>query len=359
MNQSALCILLLCSSTALLAACSSNNDASSSSGAPADAGVGVDGDAATAPPDVELLAVADLPRVDVTQGLSGTFFDATTGTLYAIQDTGPSLVPLSPSADYRSWTPGSPIVLSGRPNPAWDGEGLAREGDTFIAVTDETVPLVERFDASGKYLDAVSTPARFAKQSPGNKGLESLSLSPSAKYLFTANEGALTTDGTLSTKSQGTLVRVLRRDLDTGADEEHAYRTEPLGPGTGGDMGVSDVTAIADGTVLVLERGYQTGYGNTVRIFRADLASSPDVSSIDALDASTPVLEKSLVVDIGALPSDGVTHPGTQPNPILDNYEALALGPTLPDGRRVVFVTSDDNASAEQVARILALAIRL
>ncbi len=36
-------------------------------------------------------------------------------------------------------------------------------------------------------------------------------------------------------------------------------------------------------------------------------------------------------------------------------YEALAVGPTLPDGRRLVFVTSDDNGSATQVARVLSL----
>jgi hypothetical protein len=35
-----------------------------------------------------------------------------------------------------------------------------------------------------------------------------------------------------------------------------------------------------------------------------------------------------------------------------------ALGPTLADGRRLVFVTSDDNAQASQVARVLVLAVR-
>ena len=53
-----------------------------------------------------------------------------------------------------------------------------------------------------------------------------------------------------------------------------------------------------------------------------------------------------------------MTHPSTQPNPILDNYEALAIGPALADGRRLLFVTSDDNASASQVARVLVLAVR-
>lgn len=43
---------------------------------------------------------------------------------------------------------------------------------------------------------------------------------------------------------------------------------------------------------------------------------------------------------------------------ITHNYEALSLGPSMPDGTRFLFVTSDDNASATQVPRILVLAIR-
>jgi hypothetical protein len=35
----------------------------------------------------------------------------------------------------------------------------------------------------------------------------------------------------------------------------------------------------------------------------------------------------------------------------------MALGPTLPDGRRVLFLVADDNSHAIQDARVLALAI--
>jgi Esterase-like activity of phytase len=347
--------------TCLLAACSS-----SEAGSPSATNVEfVDGgakDAATDSPalsGVELLAVADLPRTALTQALSATYFDESSGILFALQDTTAQIVALTPSADFRTWKVGAPLTLTARPDAAWDGEGLARTGDTLFAVTVETMPLLERFDLKGVYQGKVDLPARFASQAPGNKGLESLSITPSGKYLFVANEAALSTDGATATKTKGTLVRILRRDLASGTDEERAYRTEPLGSGTGGDMGVTDVTALADDKVLVLERGFQSGYGNTVRLFVVDLTTGSDVSQVASLDASSPVVTKTLLVDLSTLPSDGVTHPSTQPNPILDNYEALALGPTLPDGRRVVFVTSDDNASTDQVARVLALAIRL
>ena len=309
-------------------------------------------------PEATVVAVVDLPRSAITQALSGTAFDPATRTLFALQDKNARIVPLVGNETFDAFTVGTPIVLTGRTETAYDGEGLVLTDDGFIAVTNETTPTVETFSASGARSAAVTLPDRYTKQAPGNKGLESLTLSPSGKYLFTANESALSTDGMAATKTRGSRVRILRRDLVTSTDTEVAYRTEPLGAGVGGDMGVSELAALSDDVLLVLERGYQPGYGNTVRIFKVDFASGERVDAIASLTDTTPIVEKTLLVDIGALPSSGATHPSEQPNPILDNYEALALGPTLPDGRRLLFVTSDDNQSMSQVARVLVLAVR-
>lgn len=335
----------------------STNSTSSSSSSQSTSSSNVGGGGAA---PTELLAVVDLPASGLVHGLSGTVYDASTHTLLAISDIVPRLMPLAVSPDFQTITPSTPIDLTGRPGTAWDGEALVQMGSEILAVTVETAPLLERFDGSGAYLGEVDVPAHYAAQAANNKGLESLTLSPSGAFLFTINESALTTDGSAATKAQGTTVRLLRRDLAASKDEERAYRTEPLGAGTGGDMGVSDLLAVGESTLLVLERGFQSDHGNTVRLFAVDFgASSDDVSAVASLDASTPVLPKTLVLDLATLPSEGVTHPSQQPNPILDNYEALALGPDLPDGRKVVFVTSDDNGNATQVARVLVLAVRL
>lgn len=346
------------------ASCSSSSkdagttpDASSTSNGAEDA---TSHDASSSSANVELYGFTDLPRKATTQSLSGTAFDEATRTLWAIQDKTTDLVTFQANEDYTSWTQTGTIALTGMPSGPWDGEGLVRIGTDFIAVTDETTPTVGRFDATGRFLESIAMPAHFTQQSTtaGNKGLESLTLSPSGRYLFTANEAALASDGAGSTKTAGTTVRILRRDLSANHDEEHAYRTEPLGEGTGGDMGVSDMLALSDDDLLVLERGYQVNYGNTVRIFRVSLAGAPDVLDVKNLTAQTPVLAKTLLVDLSTLPPSGAPNPQKQPNPLLDNYEALALGPTLADGRRLIFVTSDDNANTDQVARILALAVR-
>lgn len=327
------------------AACETSSPAASASAPAGDSGT----DAATSTPTaevVELLAVIDLPRTTRTQSLSATIYDAKARTLHALQDKTATVVPITIAEDFGSASIGQPVALTGRPDDAYDGEGLARIGDELFVITQETTPIVERFDTTGAFIAAVDVPSHFAEQATGNKGLESLAASPDGRFLFLANEAALTTDGARATKSAGTTVRILRRELAIGTDVEKKYTTEPLGEGGAiGDMGVSEIAALSDHALLVLERGFQPDYGSTVRIYRVDF------------DEDAAILTKTLVVDLASLPAEGVAHPGTQPNPLLDNYEALALGPPLADGRLTLFVTSDDNGSAEQVARVLVLAI--
>ena len=306
-----------------------------------------------------LLALVELPRQELTATLSGAYFDAASRTLHLVQDRTPRVVALVASADFRSFTLGAPLALQARPGPTWDGEAVARAGDELYVVAIETAARIERFDRGGRYLGTLPVPARFATHALSNKGLESLSVAPSERALFTANEAALDSDGPRASAGAGTLVRIAKLPLGQGVVEERAYRTEPLGAGEGGGMGVSDLAALSDDELLVLERGYQPGYGNTVRVFRVDLRSAPDVSQREALAADTPVLKKTLVVDLMALPREGVSHHSPQPNPLLENYEALALGPTRPDGKRVLLLASDDNASDAQRPRVLVLTLAL
>ncbi len=315
-------------------------------------------DSGRVPTQVTVIATFDLPRGRTTRAISGTVFDETSGTLLAILDGEPALVTLTPSADFRTWSVGALTPVTGRGTTGWDAEGLARVGDTLYAITDETSAVVEAMDLSGKVRSRVTLPPVWSKIRPGNKGIESLASSPSGKILFLANEQALTVDGSGPTKERGSIVRILKRTLSTSTDTVFAYRTDPLGAGTGGDMGVSEIVALGDSDLLVLERGFQSDFGNTVRLYRVSLASGGLPGDVAAVAADAKVLAKELLVDFATLDCGGCTHPSRQPNPILDNYEALAIGPRLNDGRRLLFVTSDDNGSTSQVPRILVLGIR-
>jgi hypothetical protein len=109
-----------------------------------------------------------------------------------------------------------------------------------------------------------------------------------------------------------------------------------------------------------LERGFVPGEGNTVRLFRTSIEGARDVSAEPTLAA--PELEplaKTLVFDLADCPGDGATLPAgaAQPNPLLDNFEGISLGPRLPDGRRVLLLVSDDNFGANQTTRLVAVAV--
>jgi hypothetical protein len=100
---------------------------------------------------------------------------------------------------------------------------------------------------------------------------------------------------------------------------------------------------LSDQALLVLERGYVPLLGNTVRIYRVTLAGAADVSGQTSLAAPglTPVT-KTLLFDLAQCPPSGAPAREPQPNPLLDNFEGLAVGPVLPDGRRTLLLVGDD-----------------
>ena len=100
--------------------------------------------------------------------------------------------------------------------------------------------------------------------------------------------------------------------------------------------------------------------GNTVRIYRVSLDGAKDVSNVESLAATNvEPLQKELLVDLSNCPSGGAkAAPGAvQANPLLDNFEALTLGPVLPDGRQCLVLVSDDNFNSSQTTRVIVLAV--
>jgi hypothetical protein len=296
----------------------------------------------------------DLPDEPRSRELSGIAWDDATRTLWAVQDETANIVPLVPDAELEKWGFGPVIVLE--MSFPLDLEGIVVIPDGFI-VSSEKGPRVLEVDRAGKLRRDIPLPAHFSK-ARDNKSLESLSMSPDGRYLFTTSEAALSCDGANATTSAGTRVRILRTNRDGGEPEEHAYATDPL-PHDGGDYGVADLAAISADDVLVLERGWARGSGNTARIYRVSLAD-PVTSCLakPELTADVPVLPKHLVADLAKIPASGLPAvKQKQESPLLDNYEGLALGPVLPDGRHSLIVVSDDNARSDQFARIVVLAV--
>lgn len=184
-----------------------------------------------------------------------------------------------------------------------------------------------------------------------NDTLEGLTLMPDGRTAWLAMEGPWLQDGPRATPaSGGAPVRITAIDVASGQVlRQIAYQPDavphksPL-PGGYTTNGVSEILADGPDHLLVLERSYTLGVGNSVRLYRIALAGGSDTLNLPALAPSnhTPA-PKTLVADFAHL---GLKH--------IDNIEAMAWGPPLPSGSRVLVFVSDDNFNPAQVTQFIA-----
>jgi hypothetical protein len=177
-----------------------------------------------------------------------------------------------------------------------------------------------------------------------NFGLESCSWGAGA--LWTANEEALAQESALSTASTGSIIRLQKFDHLLNAAGQWAYQTDSFGfdnPGIAQERsGVSDLLALPDGNLLVLERtlgvGLFTSYRN--RIYLVNFTGATDVSSIADLDGAvyTPVTKTLLWErNMGSVQTR--------------NFEGIALGPALPalgSNSYSVLLVADNGGGTQQ-----------
>lgn len=207
--------------------------------------------------------------------------------------------------------------------------GAARDS---VYLCDESVPDIREYRLdTGAFVRALSRPFIFANRR-NNFGFESLSLSRTRSTLWTANEEALTTDGTASTPTAGTWVRLLKYDATQSpplAVAQFAYLTQPIHGAliSGARSGVSQVVALPNGKLLVLERSF--AFGATLfqtRTYEVDVAAATDVSSLVTLIGATYTAATKRLL-----------YSGDQ-----TNLEGLCLGPKLSDGSYALLGIVDD-----------------
>lgn len=305
--------------------------------------------------------------------LSGIAYDPTSGDYVAVADRAGSVhshafglsIALGASAVVTGVTVLNTSAGAPFTGATLDAEGVVvrRDGELFVASEGGSAageqPEIRLFNAAGSHLDSLPVPTKFLIGT-NNLSFESLAESPGGHALFTANEGPLAADG--RTADFRSRLRILRY-THTGASGfepagEFYYLTEP--GRTQSDLGVAELLAISPTSLLVLERGFVAGQGNTIRLFQVSLAGAEDVSEMASLaaDGLTP-LSKSLLLDLGDCPDGGATVPpgATQPNALLDNFEAMTFGPELAGGMRSLILLSDDNGSASQTTRVVLLGV--
>ncbi|MDY6922347.1 MAG: esterase-like activity of phytase family protein [Pseudomonadota bacterium] len=205
-------------------------------------------------------------------------------------------------------------------------------------------PSVRRARRNGRGSGGVPLPDGMEFHRDGRRGalpnrtIEGLSWTPDGQGLWSAMEGPLAQDGPLSDADRGALVRFTLQDRSGSVLTQVAYEVDPLIaslPGRLADSGVSEILTLDDDRLLVLERaGLQTengGFRYRARLYCADLTSGDEVADVDSLKrGATRPITKRLVHDFAG---GAVTH----------NFEGMAWGPRLSDGRLAIVFVSDNN----------------
>jgi hypothetical protein len=260
--------------------------------------------------------------------------------------------------DRKTLAPRAVVPLADESGAAFDSEGLVIDRDGTRLISSEAEPSVRRYSRDGRILDRLAVPDALrvapAGRAVSNQTFEGLTLLPGGRTLLASMEYALTGDSAGIVRFQ-TWQRSKGGHFELG--RQYAYRAD-----TG--LGVPEVQATPDGRLIVLERGFTAGVGNTVRLYLADPRRATDTSGIENLtenltgQGGVRLIKKTLLADIAACPSLGAPAKQPQPNPLLDNIEGMAIT-GYSQGRLKVLLVSDDNQNAAQTTRFYFLGVRI
>ncbi|HEY9066800.1 MAG TPA: esterase-like activity of phytase family protein [Burkholderiaceae bacterium] len=351
--------------------------------------------AALAPPAVKSvtwLATTTLSRTPtgVMQhfgGISGMDWDPASGTWFLLSDDRSEHAPARfytarigisahgfssvtiDSVVHMKQADGSLYPGPGQGGDVPDGEALrvdprnghlvwTSEGDRRIGLD----PWIRRMGRGGELIGQLALPKNLAVHpdqelgSRHNLSLEGLAYTPDGGSYWLAMEAPLYEDGPVPTVDRGAFVRFTRQPVDSPRYAQFAYPVDAIpAPGVAGrrlsDNGVSEILALDRDRLLVVERsGREIGdrlFEFSVRLYEASVDGATDVADVPALrEGRFKPMTKRLVLDLNKA---GIGR--------IDNIEAAAWGPRLPDGRRTLILASDDNFAPNQVNQLMIFVI--
>lgn len=288
-----------------------------------------------------------------------TFQDTYVGNLSALAvDTDGQIAALSDRSslftlDAATLRPTGVRALADGAGHPLDSEGLAVDADGTRLVTSEVEPSVRRYTSEGKLVGELPVPGRLRVAPAGrahkNQTFEGLTLVPDGRTLIASMEGPLEGDGKDVVRFQ-TWDRAAAGFRIGG---QFGYRIDQ-------DLGVAEIAALDDGRLLVVERGFTGGFGNTVRLYLTDPRPASDTSTVETLtrEPGVRLADKTLLADIGHCPSLGATARQPQPNPLLDNIEGMTVTAHHPDGSLGLLMVSDNNQNPNQTTRLYLMMVR-
>jgi hypothetical protein len=293
-------------------------------------------------------------------------------TLDLVLNAGPdgryTLTPTLVSTTLLTSTSGKPLMGNtgaySLRDPAeslrYDPEGVRVSAQGTLYISDEYGPTIDEFSIHGTLLRRFQVPAAFGVTAPvgdplaeaslntagrqPNRGFEGLALTPDGTRLVAILQSPLIQDGGSNRQGQprtGLNIRMLELTIATGATRQFVYTLDHP------SHGVNEILAIGNHEFLVLQRDGKAGSQAKRRaLYRVDLRDASDVSNVASLPngplpADIRPVKKTLFLDFmdPSLTLTGEHMP--------EKIEGLCFGPDLPDARRTLLVTIDNDLKAE------------
>ena len=276
------------------------------------------------------------------------------------------------------------MLNDGKP---WQGLEKGFDHEAIVKVSDSTLVIASEGYCRLKELPILPTSADAAKigypqnlwesrwsssEFYPNYNFESLAFDSVRQYLWTIPESALRKDGQPATPQNGLANRLRLMRLDWGKIKEdsnkeeyseqvsskkdsrymttYAYQMDQPSTHKKADiyvMGVSELCALPDGQLLVLEREafipkIKIGAFCKCKLYLINPLNSEEFSMKENFSSDTPFLKKRLLAEW----KTGLSLSKRS----FANYEGMCLGPKLEDGSQVVILLSD---SQDQYAGVL------
>ncbi|EQB35314.1 hypothetical protein M948_19635 [Virgibacillus sp. CM-4] len=231
------------------------------------------------------------------------------------------------------------------------------EGDRSLGLD----PLVHQATPNGGFLSelpltgTIKMDEQNERDFRNNLALEGSTFSADGKTYWTAMEGPLLQDDSIPTTRSGSLSRITQYDRNGNTLGEYAYPIDaiPEQPGEGkhADNGVTEILAINDQELLVLERASiqaeDGSFSNDISVYKINVNGATDISSMETIDKENiNPLQKELAVNLNTLGLDKV-----------DNVEAMSWGKKLPNGNETLILVSDNNFNRSQITQIIAVEV--
>lgn len=242
-----------------------------------------------------------------------------------------------------------------------DPEGFAYNAkfDTLVMASERNPEGIFEFFIDGKMKRYYNIPDYYLATDSGsfgtrdNLGLEGLSLTPSCRRAWAANENALIQDGPVSSTTSTSPTRIVEFNTRTGmpAGTEYIYITDenpvtPIPEDAFQVNGITEIVALNNkGTnFLVLERGFGVGFtdsrGYDIRVYEAAVTDS--TMNVAGVDIGS-MLGESKAVSKNLLFEAFLFYPNDLP---VDNVEGLSLVYDDYGKSATLIIVADDNFSA-------------